>query len=177
MSTKILLKLTFIVALFASMQMHAQEKVYNGDPDASFETARNLAFNQQRKQAQDTLLHILTKYPDYHEIRAFLATTYSWDNSAGANASATVSPTNTTTYTVTGTTNGCKNSKAITVTVNAIPTVAVNSATICAGKSVLLNASGATSFNWSNSATTSSISVSPSTTTFTKPCLAALPCM
>ena len=79
MSTKILVKLTFIVALFASMQMHAQEKVYNGDPDTSFETARNLAFNQQRKQAQDTLLHILTKYPDYHEIRAFLATTYSWD--------------------------------------------------------------------------------------------------
>ena len=25
------------------------------------------------------MLSILTKYPDYHEIRTFLATTYSWD--------------------------------------------------------------------------------------------------
>lgn len=59
--------------------MQGQVLSYNGDPDTSFETARNLAFNKQRKQAQDTLLSILTKYPDYLDIRSFLATTYSWD--------------------------------------------------------------------------------------------------
>lgn len=59
--------------------MLGQEKKFSGDPDSAFKTARDLAFNKQRKQAQDTLLFILTKYPDYHEIRSFLATTYSWD--------------------------------------------------------------------------------------------------
>lgn len=79
MISKKVFKLTFILAFLCGLQMVGQQKVFNGDPDISFETARKLAFNQQRKQAQDTLLHILTKYPDYHDIRSFLATTYSWD--------------------------------------------------------------------------------------------------
>lgn len=79
MISKIVVKLTFILAFLCVFQMFGQEKIFNGDPDSAFETARNLAFNQQRKQAQDTLLFILTKYPDYHDIRSFLATTYSWD--------------------------------------------------------------------------------------------------
>ena len=79
MISKIVIKLTFILVISCVPQMQGQQKTYNGNPDTSFETARNLAFNQQRKQAQDTLLNILTKYPDYHDIRSFLATTYSWD--------------------------------------------------------------------------------------------------
>ena len=79
MITKIITKLTFIIVFFVSVQTQGQEKIYNGNPDTSFETARNLAFNQQRKAAQDTLLNILSKYPNYNEIRSFLATTYSWD--------------------------------------------------------------------------------------------------
>ncbi|MGG7035108.1 MAG: YaiO family outer membrane beta-barrel protein [Flavobacterium sp.] len=71
---KLILIFSFLVT-----QAFGQEKAYNGDPDASFASARNLAFNQQRKQAQDTLVMILTKYPDYHDVRNFLATTYSWD--------------------------------------------------------------------------------------------------
>lgn len=69
-----------IITLFsASFQMSGQEKMYSGDPDVSFAKARDLAFNNNRKQAQDTLLHILTKYPDYHDVREFLASTYAWD--------------------------------------------------------------------------------------------------
>jgi len=79
MISKRVFKLTFILAFLGVFQMFGQEKIFNGDPDIAFETARKLAFNQQRKQAQDTLLFILTKYPDYHDIRSFLATTYSWD--------------------------------------------------------------------------------------------------
>lgn len=60
-------------------KLYSQETAYNGDPDRSFETARNLSFNKQRKQAQDTLIRILSKYPNYHDVRAFLATTYAWD--------------------------------------------------------------------------------------------------
>ncbi|RTY67627.1 YaiO family outer membrane beta-barrel protein [Flavobacterium sp. GSP27] len=79
MISKIMLKLLFLALFFGGFQMSAQETKFEGDPDASFEIARNLAFNQQRKQAQDTLLFILTTYPNYHDIRSFLATTYSWD--------------------------------------------------------------------------------------------------
>lgn len=69
-----------IIILFsASFQMTGQEKMYSGDPDVSFAKARDLAFNNNRKQAQDTLLHILTKYPNYHDVREFLASTYAWD--------------------------------------------------------------------------------------------------
>lgn len=71
------LSLIFLILCFA--QIYGQQKEFKGDPDASFATARKLAFNNQRKQAQDTLLFVLTKYPDYHDVRSFLATTYSWD--------------------------------------------------------------------------------------------------
>ncbi|WP_140485263.1 YaiO family outer membrane beta-barrel protein [Flavobacterium sp. GSA192] len=78
MINKSIFKVTLLFILFSFFQMQGQI-AYNGNPDTSFETARKLAFNQQRKQAQDTLINILTKYPNYHEIRSFLATTYAWD--------------------------------------------------------------------------------------------------
>ncbi len=59
--------------------MYSQEKEFNGDPDVTFETARKLAFDGKRAQAQDSLLMLLKKYPNYNDIRDFLASTYSWD--------------------------------------------------------------------------------------------------
>ena len=79
MISKIVTKLTFTLLFLYAFQMSGQEKKFNGDPDNAFKTARDLAFNKQRKQAQDTLLFILTKYTEYHDIREFLGTTYSWD--------------------------------------------------------------------------------------------------
>ena len=79
MNSKTGFKWILIVAFLSIFQSFGQEKVFEGDPDSAFKKARELAFNQQRKQAQDTLLFILTKYPDYHDIRSFLASTYSWD--------------------------------------------------------------------------------------------------
>ena len=72
-------KWIFILTFLSVFQSFGQQKVFEGDPDTAFKNARELAFNNQRKQAQDTLLFILTKYPDYHDIRSFLASTYSWD--------------------------------------------------------------------------------------------------
>ncbi|REH01842.1 YaiO family outer membrane beta-barrel protein [Flavobacterium aquicola] len=72
--------ISLIILLFSgTFLMAGQEKAFKGDPDVSFKTARDLAFNKNRKQAQDTLLHILTKYPNYHDVREFLASTYAWD--------------------------------------------------------------------------------------------------
>ena len=79
MISKIISKLTFILIFLYAFQMFGQEKKFTGDPDSAFKTARDLTSNNQRKQAQDTLLYILTKYPDYHDVRVYLATTYGWD--------------------------------------------------------------------------------------------------
>ena len=79
MISKIVIKLICIWIILSAIQMSGQEKKFDGDPDSAFKTARELAFNKQRKQAQDSLLFILTKYPDYHDIREFLGSTYSWD--------------------------------------------------------------------------------------------------
>jgi len=45
----------------------------------SFFAARDLAFNGKGPVARDTLRSILSKYPDYIDVRNLLAKTYSWD--------------------------------------------------------------------------------------------------
>lgn len=93
------------------------------------------------------------------------ATTYSWNTGSTA-SSINVTPAVTTVYTITGTNvGGCTNVKTSTVTVAPAPTVAVNAATICAGSSANLTASGASSYTWNTGATTASIAVSPTVTT------------
>lgn len=69
----------FILLFLIGFSAFAQKNVFKGDSDVAFKVARELAFNSQRKQAQDTLRLILTKYPTYNGVRAFLASTYSWD--------------------------------------------------------------------------------------------------
>jgi hypothetical protein len=94
------------------------------------------------------------------------ATTYSWSTSA-TTPTLQVSPIINTTYTVTGTTNGCKHVvvKTVTVVPSPVITIAPTSPTVCSGNSVTLTANGALTYNWSTGATTSTVSVSPSTNT------------
>lgn len=91
------------------------------------------------------------------------ATTYTWSTGA-TGASIVVTPTASTTYTVTGENNGCTASIQVGA-FDQTPPVSVTSVTICAGGTATLSATGATSYMWSNSATTPSIVVSPSTPT------------
>ncbi|GAA4941352.1 hypothetical protein GCM10023314_12920 [Algibacter agarivorans] len=72
-------KYFFILLFLSSCCFYGQQKVFKGDPDEAFKNARELAFNGKRKQAQDTLILILTKYPTYNDVRSFLGSTYSWD--------------------------------------------------------------------------------------------------
>ncbi|HXB38982.1 MAG TPA: PKD domain-containing protein [Bacteroidia bacterium] len=92
------------------------------------------------------------------------ATTYSWSTGA-ATASISVTPPSTTVYTVTGTNNGCSGVNTATVNVYTNPTVTVNNSTICSGATTTLTASGAMSYSWNTGAATSSINVTPSSTT------------
>ncbi len=87
------------------------------------------------------------------------ADSYVWSTNAtttSINASASGN------YTVTGTSNGCSASISQSVTVNPLPTVSVSTdgpTTFCNGNSVTLTASGASSYLWSNHASTDAITV------------------
>lgn len=92
---------------------------------------------------------------DSAQLQASGAATYSWSPATGLNctncANPKASPAVTTIYTVTGTdANGCVNTSTVTVTVKQLPNVSAgNDAAICLGKSVTLNATGATNYTWS----------------------------
>jgi gliding motility-associated-like protein len=101
------------------------------------------------------------------------AATYTWQsgiNSTGV-TTATVSPNTTTTYTVNGVSGVCSGNTTFTVNVNPLPIVTVTDATICNGQTALLTASGATSYTWSNGATSLTVNTAnaapTTTTTFT----------
>ncbi len=91
------------------------------------------------------------------------ADTYVW-SSGETTSSIIVTPTaSVNQYTVTGTAlNSCQNKVISSVSVNALPNVNVNSEKICVGQTATLSASGATSYIWSSSETTSDIIVTPS---------------
>jgi gliding motility-associated-like protein len=99
------------------------------------------------------------------------ASTYVWSPNTGISCTSCVAtiatPTATTTYTVIGSSaQGCKDTTTVTVTVGTAVTGRITgSDSICSGHSTTLTAGGGTIYKWSNSATTSSITVSPATTT------------
>ena len=93
------------------------------------------------------------------------ANTYTWNTSV-TGATINPSPSVTTNYMVIGTdANNCKDTSTSVVIVNMLPTITVNSATICVGSSATLTANGANTYVWSSSATGATISPSPTTVT------------
>jgi len=95
------------------------------------------------------------------------ANTYLWSNGSSG-ASITVSPNSTTTYTVIGaSTAGCTNTATITVYVSTTINITANAnpSSICEGAYSILSASGADTYNWSNSMNLSTITVTPTNTT------------
>ncbi|HEX7413426.1 MAG TPA: gliding motility-associated C-terminal domain-containing protein [Bacteroidia bacterium] len=96
------------------------------------------------------------------------AANYTWSPSTNLNTNlgSTVITTNTTntTYTVMSTFSHCSNTATASVTIIPLPTITVNTPTICAGDTGKLTASGASTYTWSNGASTSSILVNPSST-------------
>ena len=122
-----------------------------------------LVVNDAKKCADDPTPLILTVTHD-----PIANPTYLWSPGGETTQSIQVSPATTTTYTVKVTSEaGCSATASGTVTVNPNPSVTVNSEVICEGDTATLTATaqGATSYLWSNGATTPSIQVSPNTTT------------
>ena len=93
------------------------------------------------------------------------ANTYSWSNGV-LNAINFVTPGITTVYSVVGTsTAGCNKTATVLVNVNSNSLTVTPTSTVCYGKQLLLNASGATSYTWNGTAPFSNILVSPTQNT------------
>lgn len=93
------------------------------------------------------------------------ASTWTWNPGAVVNSSVAVTPASTSIYTVSGSLATCVKTATVQVTVNLTPTLTANSTTICAGGTATLIASGATTYSWSTTQTTSSINVNPASNT------------
>jgi len=88
---------------------------------------------------------------------------YSW-NTGTTTSSISVSPTINTTYSVIVSSGGCSDTTSIFVSVSSSPVASVSgNATICAGETATLTATGGGNYSWSNGASTNFISVSPAT--------------
>ncbi|MGB3901689.1 MAG: T9SS type A sorting domain-containing protein [Bacteroidales bacterium] len=91
---------------------------------------------------------------------------YEWSTGT-TSSSITVTPSTTTTYSVTGTKNGLTSSAEITVVIDDHLSINVtaNPQNVCMGDSSVITAEWADSYQWNTGATSSSITVTPSTTT------------
>lgn len=93
--------------------------------------------------------------------------TYSWLPNNQTTSSITESPLASTNYTVVYTVNGCSGSAIAAVNLKPVPSLSVNSGSVCAGQALVLSASASLpggNFVWQpGGETTSSISQSPST--------------
>lgn len=93
-------------------------------------------------------------------------TNYSWSTGSTANP-IIVSPTAGTTYSVVVSNGTCSDTTSINISVNTSPspTISAGSNTICAGQSTTLTAVGGGTYLWNTGATTSTIPVSPTSST------------
>jgi gliding motility-associated-like protein len=90
------------------------------------------------------------------------ADVYQWSTGEN-NSSITVTPFSNSTYSVTGfsSVSGCSNTAAAEVTVSTVPQLSITGGTVCAGTTVTLNASGASSYLWSTGQTGNTAVVVP----------------
>jgi gliding motility-associated-like protein len=92
------------------------------------------------------------------------ASSYTWAGSGTVSNSINVSPTTGTTYSVIGrSSNGCDNSATSSVSVVLQPIVSINSPStnVCFGYTMAVTAGGASNYQWSTGATTSSDTIQP----------------
>jgi len=93
------------------------------------------------------------------------ATTYTWSPGSINGTTYTTSPVASTTVSVIGANGTCTAQVTRSVTVSPSPTIAVSNQTICPTQTVILTASGASTYTWNTGPTTNTLSVSPASQT------------
>lgn len=100
-------------------------------------------------------------------ITASGAGSYTWSTGQTSNP-LVVTPLVSTVYTVTGAIGSCVNTKTVSVSVGGSTlniSILPNLPTVCLGSSITLSGAGASTYSWSTGSNTTSLTVSPSTTT------------
>jgi trimeric autotransporter adhesin len=99
-------------------------------------------------------------------ITASGASVYTWQPGIMTGSTQTLSPMVTAIYTVTGATGACTSQPAFfAIDVTVQPTVTATSATICAGETATLSATGASGYTWTTGSSSPGTTVSPAATT------------
>ncbi len=89
--------------------------------------------------------------------------TFTWTTPISNLPSVVVSPSVNTIYSVSGVNGACVGTQTILVSVYGIPTISVSGSSVaCVGNTIVLTATGASSYSWSTSANTASISLTSS---------------
>lgn len=91
--------------------------------------------------------------------------TYLWSPGGQTTQTISINPALTTTYTVTYTLALCSSTGTGIVTVIPLPTIIVNSPTICNGANATLTATGGTTYLWNTGSTANFLSITPAATT------------
>ena len=74
-----MLRIFKILILYLSFSYSGMAQTNSVDPDSAFAEARKFAFDGKRKESILLLKTVLAKYPNYDDVRLFLASVYSWD--------------------------------------------------------------------------------------------------
>lgn len=93
------------------------------------------------------------------------AATYTWLPGNSNNTTYTISPASSTTVTLIGANGNCVTQLTNSITIGSAVSIAVTGATVCAGQTGILTASGVSTYTWSNGLNTNTIAVSPTVTT------------
>ncbi len=93
------------------------------------------------------------------------ATTYTWNPGSVTGTSYTMAPASNTVVTVIGANGTCTSSATASITIGTGISITVNSPTICAGQTASLTASGAATYTWNTGPNTSTLNISPTSTT------------
>lgn len=100
-------------------------------------------------------------------LQASGASTYTWANNTTATNSIGFTASTNTVIAVTGSNAACSSTAAISITVQAIPqlNISISTNSLCAGQTATANATGASTYSWSNGITTSTAIIAASTST------------
>lgn len=93
------------------------------------------------------------------------ASSYTWNPGNVIGSTYTTSPTSSGTVSVIGANGTCTAQLTPSITVTPNPTITVSNQTICPTQTVILTASGTTTYSWNSGPTTNTISVSPGSST------------
>jgi hypothetical protein len=153
----------YIYGITSSGELYRGSAILNSPSDLSNDTLANSLLTTLNVNSQ-TICY--GEFATLTAIPSILGGNFLWSPGGDTTESITVNPSSSTTYTISYTSGDCQSTEIATVIVNPNPVVFAGSdINVCLGDSVILSASGGQTYDWDTGENSSSIQVSPDTTT------------